>query len=96
MTNAVFWDVETQVIPHRKHKYVFVTEPNQLMLCKIGVFAAVTMKNAVFWDVVLCGSCKNRLLEECLTTIFRVEGISDLGTLAVTSKLLYKINKSKL
>jgi hypothetical protein len=24
------------------------------------VFTAVTMKNAVFWDVTQCGSCKNR------------------------------------
>jgi hypothetical protein len=24
------------------------------------VFTAVTMKNGVFWDVTLCGSCKNR------------------------------------
>jgi hypothetical protein len=24
------------------------------------VFTAVTMKNAIFWDVMPCGSCKNR------------------------------------
>jgi hypothetical protein len=24
------------------------------------VFMAVTMNNGVFWDVTLCGSCKNR------------------------------------
>jgi hypothetical protein len=24
------------------------------------VFTAVTMKNGVFWDVMPCGSCKNR------------------------------------
>jgi hypothetical protein len=28
--------------------------------CKIEVFTAVTMKNAIFWDVMLCVSCKNR------------------------------------
>jgi hypothetical protein len=27
---------------------------------RFEVFAAVTMKNATFWDVTLCGSCKNR------------------------------------
>jgi hypothetical protein len=27
---------------------------------RFRVFMAVTMKNAVFWDVTLCGSCKNR------------------------------------
>jgi hypothetical protein len=27
---------------------------------RLEVFTAVTMKNRVFWDVMLCGSCKNR------------------------------------
>jgi hypothetical protein len=27
---------------------------------------AVTMKNAVFWDVMLCGSCKNQCSFETL------------------------------
>jgi hypothetical protein len=27
--------------------------------CKIEVVTAVTMKNAVLWDVMLYGSCKN-------------------------------------
>jgi hypothetical protein len=31
--------------------YVSATETSQLMLCKIEVFTAVTMKNAVFWDI---------------------------------------------
>jgi hypothetical protein len=26
---------------------------------RFEVFTAVTMKNGVFWDVTLCGSCKN-------------------------------------
>jgi hypothetical protein len=26
---------------------------------KFEVFTVVTMKNAVLWDVTLCGSCKN-------------------------------------
>jgi hypothetical protein len=30
------------------------------MLVRFEVFTAVTMKNAVFWDVTPCGSCKNR------------------------------------
>jgi hypothetical protein len=29
---------------------------------RFKVFTAVTMKNAVFWDVTPCGSCKNRRL----------------------------------
>jgi hypothetical protein len=27
---------------------------------RFEVFMAVTMKNAIFWDVMLCGSCKNQ------------------------------------
>jgi hypothetical protein len=27
---------------------------------RFEVFMAVTMKNAVFWDVMPCGCCKNR------------------------------------
>jgi hypothetical protein len=46
----------------------------------------VTMKNAIFWDVMPCGSCKNRISEECITSIIRVTRISALGTtIAVTS-----------
>jgi hypothetical protein len=40
--------------------YVFATEPSRLMLYKVWDFHAVTMRSAVFWDVTLCGSCKNR------------------------------------
>jgi hypothetical protein len=31
-----------------------------LGLERTAVFTAVTMKNAVLWDVTSCGSCKNR------------------------------------
>jgi hypothetical protein len=44
-------------------------EPQRLVLLLIpwiivlsvvfGVFTVVTVKNAVFWDVTPCGSCKN-------------------------------------
>jgi hypothetical protein len=27
---------------------------------RFEVYTAVTMKKGVFWDVTLCGSCKNR------------------------------------
>jgi hypothetical protein len=40
--------------------YFSVTELRRSMLCKIWVVHTVTMKNAVFWDVRPCGSCKNR------------------------------------
>jgi hypothetical protein len=51
MKNAVFWDIKTQFIPHRKH----ITSPLQSQTGKCfvrsEVFTAVTMKNAVFWDI---------------------------------------------
>jgi demethoxyubiquinone hydroxylase (CLK1/Coq7/Cat5 family) len=50
----------------------------------LEVFTAVTKKNAVFWDVTPCGSCKNRVSEERSASIIRVTRIGELGTSAVT------------
>jgi hypothetical protein len=33
------------------------------------VYMAVTMKNSVFWDVMSCGSCKNRRFGEVAAPI---------------------------
>jgi hypothetical protein len=56
---------------------------------RFEVFTAVTIKNSVFWDVRQCGSCKNRVLEECSASIIRVTRIGELGiTLAVTQYFL--------
>jgi hypothetical protein len=38
------------------------------------------MKNAVFWDVMPCGSCKN-VSEEHIASIIRMTRIGLLGTL---------------
>jgi hypothetical protein len=57
--NAVFLDIKTQFVPHRKH----ITSPLQssagYCYVRFEVFTEATMKNAVFWDVTPCGSCKN-------------------------------------
>jgi hypothetical protein len=46
---------------------------------------AVTMNN-VFWDIAVCGSCKNDISEEHIASIIRVTRIGELGTtLAVTN-----------
>jgi hypothetical protein len=37
MNNAIFWEIRTQFVPHRKH-YFSATEPSRLMLCKISGF----------------------------------------------------------
>jgi hypothetical protein len=59
MENAIFWDVKTQFLPHRKH----IISPIQSATCKCYVrsedFTVVTMKNFVLWDPTPCGSCKN-------------------------------------
>jgi hypothetical protein len=34
------------------------------LVARFEVFKVVTMKNADFWDVTTCGSCKNRVSEE--------------------------------
>jgi hypothetical protein len=39
------------VVTSKETHYVSATEPSRLMLCKIWIFTAVTMKNAVFWDI---------------------------------------------
>jgi hypothetical protein len=44
------------------------------------------MKNGVFWDITLCGSCKNRRFGRTFIASFIRVTIGELGTtLAVTS-----------
>jgi hypothetical protein len=45
----------------------------QKLLCKICGFTAVTMKNAIFWDVSPRGSCKN----QCFGGIYRLHHQGD-------------------
>jgi hypothetical protein len=55
---------------------------------------AVTMKNAVFWDVIPCGSSKNRRFEERMGSIIGMERIGEIGTtLSVTNKPKYAAKK---
>jgi hypothetical protein len=37
MKNAVFWDIKTQFVRHRRH-CISATEPSRLMQCKIWGF----------------------------------------------------------
>jgi hypothetical protein len=59
MKNAVFWDIETQFLPHRKHGPP-LQSPAGYCYESFEVFTAVTVKNVVFWVVMPCDSCKNR------------------------------------
>jgi hypothetical protein len=49
MKNVVFWDIETQFVPHRRHITYPLQSPAGYVTYEI--FPAVTMKNAVFWDI---------------------------------------------
>jgi hypothetical protein len=52
--------------------------PSESLPFKVGfeVFMAVTMKNAVFWDVMTCGSCKNNVSDELVASSFRIKEIT--------------------
>jgi hypothetical protein len=53
---------------------------------RFGIFMAVTMTNAVFWDITPCGSCENRHFGERIAPVISVKRFGELGaTLAVTS-----------
>jgi hypothetical protein len=71
---------KTPVRTSQETNYVSITESSQLMLLRFEVFTAVTMINAIFWDVTPCGSCKNRHFRGCITSITRVTRISKLET----------------
>jgi hypothetical protein len=44
----------------QKSRRVKSQKSNIILLVRFEVFTAVTMKNAVFWDVAPCTSCVNR------------------------------------
>jgi hypothetical protein len=60
MKNAVFWDIKIQFVLHWRHITCPLQSPASLCYVRFEVFTAVTMKNAVFWNVTLCDSCKDR------------------------------------
>jgi hypothetical protein len=63
-----------------------VTSPRKIhiYLVRSEVFTAVTIKNAVFWDVMPHGSCRTRCFGEGIASIIGVTRIGELGsTLAV-------------
>jgi hypothetical protein len=51
MKNAVFWDIKTQFVPHRRHNTSALQSPAGQCYVRFEGFTAVTMKNAVFWDI---------------------------------------------
>jgi hypothetical protein len=82
MKNAVFWEVKTQFVPHRRQ----ITSPLQRTagLVRFEVSTAVTMKNSVFWDVMQCASCKKRRFGGSSVLTKATQHISDDGILDIT------------
>jgi hypothetical protein len=52
MKNAVFWDIKTQFIPHRGHITTPLQSPAGKCYVRFVFFTAVTIKNALFWDLI--------------------------------------------
>jgi hypothetical protein len=55
---------------------------------------AVTMKNAVFWDVTPWASCKNDVSEELSAPIIRVTRIGELGTTLIVTSNRRKLRRN--
>jgi hypothetical protein len=53
-TNTVMWDLPIG------WDFIIDCLSNYMSCIRFEVFTAVTMKNGIFWDVMPCGSCKNR------------------------------------
>jgi hypothetical protein len=66
---------------------ILFSRTNGFILIRFEVSTAMTIKNAVFWNVTLCGSYNNQSFGGTIAPIIRVTRIGELGTtLAVTSK----------
>jgi hypothetical protein len=59
MKNAVFWDIKTQFISHRKYINIPLQSTVGYCYVRFEVFAAVAMKNAVLWDITSRGFPEN-------------------------------------
>jgi hypothetical protein len=51
MKNAVFWDIKTHFIPHRRHIASPLQSPANECYVRLDVLTGVTGKNAVVWDI---------------------------------------------
>jgi hypothetical protein len=51
MKNAVFWDIKTLFLPHKRHIIFLLQSPAVQCYVRFEGFTAVTMNNAVFWDI---------------------------------------------
>jgi hypothetical protein len=76
----------------------------KLRCVRFEVFTAVTMKNAVFWDVTPCTHVRTDVSMEPSASVIKATRISELGTLAVNQQpkhaakghLLYEKGSSRM
>jgi hypothetical protein len=73
MKNAVFWDVKSQFVPHRRHITAPLQRPASYCYVRCEVLIAVTTKDVVFYDVAPYRSCKTHVSEESIDSIFKVQ-----------------------
>jgi hypothetical protein len=86
MKSATFWEIITQILPHRRNITSLLQSPAGYSYVRYEVFTAVTMKGAVFCDVAPCDSLRTDISEQIIASIIRVKTIGKLKTtLAVTS-----------
>jgi hypothetical protein len=72
---------KTQFVLHRRHITSPLQSPVGLCYVRFEVLTAVTMKNAVFWDVTPLVLVKTDVSEELSASIIRVTRIGKLGML---------------
>jgi hypothetical protein len=51
MKISVFWDIETELLSHRRHITSLLQSSAGECFVRLEFFTAVTMKNPVFWDI---------------------------------------------
>jgi hypothetical protein len=96
MKNAVFCDIKSQFVLHRRHITSPLQSPAGQCYVRFEFFTAVTMKNAIFWDVTPCGFVRTVVSEERITSIIRAECTSKLGILAVISDKPHGVTSQKM
>jgi hypothetical protein len=72
MKNAVFRDITTQFVPHRKHMSPPLQSPAGYCCVIFEVFTVVTIKNAAFWGVRCVALVRTDVSVECIASIVRV------------------------
>jgi hypothetical protein len=80
MKNLVSLDVNTQFVPRGKHITSPLQSPAGKCYVRFNTFTAVTLKNAVFWDVTLCDSCRKRRFGGIYRLHYQVHNVNIVPT----------------